>query len=150
MIQLAGAISRTRKTIIEPKVGSERGQETSVEFPSGSLIPEYSAPKLLFPRDGSIPGRSTCSAFNRGGADRRNRFNRRSNQPRRAGASRAGSWLRWRRRLIGLFTRLDGKPGEQIDSEWSIDRLIAVMAQTLDHQVGRFGVVAMDEEPCAW
>jgi len=56
-------------------------------------------------------------------------------------------WLR--RRLIGLVERFVARPAEHVDSEWSIDRLIAVLEQVLDHQVGGFGVVAVDEEPCA-
>src|SRR5208282_1906000 len=53
------------------------------------------------------------------------------------------------RRLIGLVERLGGKPGEYVDSEWPINRLVAVLAQAPDHHVGRIGVVAVDEEPCA-
>ncbi len=53
------------------------------------------------------------------------------------------------RRPIGLVGRLGAKPGEYVDSEWPINRLVAVLAQAPDHQVGRIGVVTVDEEPCA-
>ncbi len=49
--------------------------------------------------------------------------------------------------LIGLFNRFDGNPVERVDSEGSIHCLVAVLAQAPDHEIGRFGVVAVDEKP---